>query len=60
MTEEELKEAQKYWRISIHFFWWQFMVYGNWKRRVLYTGRKIRFSVEDWHPFSPKKLIDYE
>lgn len=51
MTQAELKEAEKFWRVSIHFMWWIFIVYGNWKRRVIKTG--FGFEVMDWHPIKP-------
>jgi len=55
MTDSEIKEAEKSWRISINFLFWCFIIYGNWKRRIIYTGKRPYFKIYDFHLLKPKQ-----
>lgn len=57
MTEKERKEAEKSFRISIKIWKWVFIIYGNWKRNIVYC-EPVEFKIYDWHPITPKKGFD--
>lgn len=56
MTDEELEEAQKSFRMSVHFMWWLIIIYGNWKRRVIKW--RFGFKVYEFHPWKAKQFHD--
>jgi len=58
MTDEEIREAQKSFRVSIMFWKWAFIIYGNWKRRIVYLGGNHGFHILEFHPFISKKSIE--
>lgn len=52
MTEAEIKEAEKSWRVSICVFGLWLVLYGNWKRRVEFHGWKWKIEIFEFHPFT--------
>jgi len=55
MTDKEIKEAEKSFRVSIKFWKWVFIIYGNWKRRIIKLPGKPFFRILDFHPLNPKQ-----
>jgi len=58
MTDQERKKCEKSFRVSIHFMWWVFIIYGNWKRNIVRTS--FGFHILDFSPFKPNESKYYD